>query len=43
VYLQSPDWTLLSAKEGGRRDWVSTEAMGIALEALMSLQRKETW
>jgi len=43
VYLQAPDWSLLTAKQGGKRDWVTTEAMGIALEALLSLQRKETW
>jgi hypothetical protein len=43
VYLQAPDWSLLTAKKGGERDWVTTEAMGIALEALLSLERKETW
>jgi hypothetical protein len=43
VYLQAPDWSLLTAKQGGKRDWVTTEAMGIALEALLSLPRKETW
>ena len=43
VYLQAPNWSLLTAKQGGKRDWVTTEAMGIALEALLSLQRKETW
>jgi hypothetical protein len=43
VYLQAPDWSLLKAKQGGQRDWVTTEAMGIALEALLSLWRKETW
>jgi hypothetical protein len=43
VYLQAPDWSLLTAKQGGQRDWVTTEAMGIAAEALLSLERKETW
>jgi hypothetical protein len=43
VYLQAPDWSLLTAKQGGPRDWVTTEAMGIGLEALLSLERKETW
>jgi hypothetical protein len=43
VYLQAPDWSLLDAKQGGKCDWVTTEAMGIALEALLSLAREETW
>jgi hypothetical protein len=43
VYLQAPDWSLLKAKSGGRRDWVTSEAMGIALEALLTLQRPDTW
>jgi hypothetical protein len=43
VYLSAPDWKLLDARHGGRRDWVTTEAMGIALEALFSLNRKEVW
>jgi hypothetical protein len=43
VYLKAPDWSLLTTKQGGQRDWVTTEAMGIALEALLSLERRETW
>jgi hypothetical protein len=43
VHLSAPDWSLLEVKQGGRRDWVTTEAMGVALEALLSLRRKDPW
>jgi hypothetical protein len=42
VYLRAPDG-VLSAQQGGKRDGVTTEAMGIALEAVLSLPQKETW
>jgi hypothetical protein len=43
LYEQAADWSLLALKGGGVADWVTTEAMGITLEALQQRNRKEPW
>jgi hypothetical protein len=43
LYEQAPDWRLLPLKSGGSEDWVTSEAMGIALEALQQKDRDKPW
>jgi hypothetical protein len=43
LYEQAADWSLLPLKSGGFEDWVTAEAMGIALEALQQRNRKDPW
>ena len=43
LYEQAPDWSLLPLKSGGFEDWVTSEAMGIALEALQQRNREKPW
>ena len=43
LYEQAADWSLLPLKSGGFEDWVTSEAMGIALEALQQRNRKDPW
>jgi hypothetical protein len=40
VYLMDADWSLLTLKDGSKRDWVTTEAMGIAVQALLTHERR---
>jgi hypothetical protein len=43
LYEQAADWSLLPLKSGGSEDWVTSEAMGIALEALQQQNREKSW
>jgi hypothetical protein len=43
LYEQAADWSLLPLKSGGFEDWVTSEAMGIALEALQQRDREKPW
>lgn len=45
LYEVKPDWTPLQLKGGKNNveDWVTTEAIGIALEALFSLDEEAPW
>ena len=43
LYEQAPDWSLLPLKSGGFEDWVTSEALGIALEALQQRNREKPW
>jgi hypothetical protein len=42
-YQLSPDWQIITLKNGKRLDWVTTEAMGIAIESLASTLRSDPW
>ncbi len=37
-YECHPDWTLMHLNDGTTEDWVTTEAMGIALEGLLAME-----
>jgi len=43
VYETQTDWSFRRTKNGQPSDWVTSEAMGCALEALFSLTDKEAW
>ncbi len=43
IYEMNADWQLLILPNGQHEDWVTTEAMGIALESLLSLQEGTPW
>lgn len=43
LYQMTNDWRPIEMKNGVVQDWVTTEAMGIALEGLFSLQRPNPW
>lgn len=43
VYEMAPDWSLLTMKNGQREDWVTSEAMGVALLALLGLGEGKPW
>ena len=43
VYEMASDWSLLTMKNGQRADWVTSEAMGVALLALPELNEKTPW
>jgi hypothetical protein len=43
VYEVAPDWTLLTMKNGERADWVTAEAMDVALLALLGLGEEKPW
>nr|MBF6592721.1 hypothetical protein [Ktedonobacterales bacterium] len=43
LYNQSSDWQVLKLRGGGFDDWVTTEAMGIALEGLQALGDPQPW
>lgn len=43
LYEVKPDWTPRMMKHGRPADWVTTEAMDIAREALLPLDEKELW
>jgi hypothetical protein len=43
VYEMAPDWSLLTMKNGQREDWVTSEAMGVALLALLELGEDKPW
>ena len=43
LYEQPADWGLLPTKDGGKEDWVTTEAMGITLMALQERQMPNPW
>jgi hypothetical protein len=42
LYEMLPNWTLV-ASGGVPEDWVTTEAMGIVMEALLSLGEARPW
>lgn len=37
LYQETPDWQLVRSRNGQPQDWVTSEAIGIALESLFSL------
>jgi hypothetical protein len=43
LYQETADWQPVPLKSGGQQDWVTTEAMGIALESLFSLSDPTPW
>lgn len=43
VYEMKSDWQLLTLPNGQHEDWVTTEAMGIALEGLFAVQESAPW
>jgi hypothetical protein len=43
LYEESSDWQIMVTKDGKRVDWVTTEAMGIAFEALFSVGDAHPW
>ncbi len=43
LYQTTADWHPVPLKQGGQQDWVTTEAMGIALESLFSLSEPQPW
>lgn len=43
LYQETNDWQPIRLHKGGIQDWVTTEAMGIALEGLFSIQRSNPW
>jgi hypothetical protein len=43
LYQATADWQPVPLKQGGEQDWVTTEAMGIALESLFSLSDSHPW
>ncbi|MBE3557896.1 MAG: hypothetical protein IMW89_01555 [Ktedonobacteraceae bacterium] len=43
LYQVTADWQPVRLKNGQVQDWVTTEAMGIALEGLFSLQKAHPW
>jgi hypothetical protein len=43
LYQATADWQPVQIKQGGLQDWVTTEAMGIALESLFSLSDPRPW
>jgi hypothetical protein len=43
LYQATADWQPVPLKQGGQQDWVTTEAMGIALESLFSLSDPLPW
>lgn len=43
LYEVKPDWSPRRLKSGGSADWVTTEAMDIVSEALLSLNEREPW
>jgi hypothetical protein len=47
LYEVNADWTPLVLKSGhdviGTQNWVTAEAMGIALEAMLSTQESSPW
>jgi len=43
LYEQKADWSLVTMKNGKAEDWVTAEAMGIAMLALFSIERADPW
>jgi hypothetical protein len=43
VYEMASDWSRLTMKNGQRADWVTSEAMRLALLALLGLNEKQPW
>jgi hypothetical protein len=43
LYQMTSDWQVMTLKNGQPQDWVTTEAMGIALEGLLSAQDPAPW
>lgn len=43
LYEVRPDWTPVVYKNGVAEDWVTTEAMGVALEGLFSIEEQHPW
>lgn len=43
LYEQKADWSLVTAKNGKSEDWVTAEAMGIAMLGLYAVERKDPW
>ncbi len=43
LYQMTSDWRVVPLKNGQPQDWVTTEAMGIALEGLLSAQDPAPW
>ncbi len=43
LFEMTDQWTPLTLKNGVRAEWVTTEAMGIMLEALFSLKESNPW
>ena len=43
LYAQTADWKPLTLSNGVVSDWVTTEAMGCALEGLLSLEDPKPW
>ncbi len=43
LFEETADWTPLTLKDGSLQDWVTTEAMGIELEGLLSLKDPQPW
>ena len=43
LYQMTSDWQVVPLKNGQPQDWVTTEAMGIALEGLLSAQDPAPW
>lgn len=43
LYEETADWQPPLLKNGQQADWVTTEAMGVALEGLLSLQAATAW
>jgi hypothetical protein len=39
----APDWSLLTMKNAEQEDWVTSEAMGVALLALLGLSEEKPW
>ncbi len=43
LYQMTSDWRVMPLKNGQPQDWVTTEAMGIALEGLLAAQDPAPW
>jgi hypothetical protein len=43
LFEETADWQPLKLKNGELEDWVTTEAMGIALEGLLSVSETNPW
>jgi hypothetical protein len=43
LYQEASDWQILKTKDGKPLDWTTTEAMGIAFEALFSVGDAHPW
>ncbi len=43
LYQMTSDWRVVTLKNGQPQDWVTTEAMGIALEGLLAARDPAPW